>query len=129
LRQQEERIRKLDLRISVITFDTDFMALAYIKKVNLPWPLLSDPDQKLYAAYGMVRGNWWSIYGLPSIIKYLSLIARGRFPGKPGKDWRQLGGDILIDPEGIVRVHHISTGPHDRPTVESLLALIESRRR
>ena len=117
------------MRISVITFDADFMALAYVQKVNLPWPLLSDLDQKLYAAYGMVRGNWWSIYGLPSIIKYLSLIARGRFPGKPGKDWRQLGGDILIDPEGIVRVHHISTGPHDRPTVESLLALIESRRR
>jgi len=107
-----------------VTFDADFLALAYIKEINLPWPLLLDPDQQLYAAYGMTRGNWWSIYGLPSVVKYLSLMARGRMPGKPGKDWRQMGGDVLIDPDGIVRVHHRSTGPHDRPTVKSLLSHI-----
>ena len=117
-------MNQLGARVKVVTFDADFMALAYIKETQLPWPLLQDSDQQLYQAYGMVSGSWWSIYGLPSVIKYLGLIFRGRMPGKPGRDWRQLGGDILIDPHGIVRVHHISTGPHDRPTVESLLAAI-----
>lgn len=36
----------------------------------------------------------------------------------------QRGGDVLIDPAGIVRVHHVGDGPADRPSVESLLAAI-----
>lgn len=110
----------------VVTFDADFMALAYIKEINLPWPLLLDSDQALYQAYGMTRGSWWNVYGLPSIWKYLKLIAQGRLPGRPGKDWRQLGGDVLIDPQGVVQIHHVSTGPHDRPSVDSLLSPIEA---
>ncbi len=125
MRQQEDRLKQLDVRVKVVTFDADFMALAYIRDTKLPWPLLQDSDQQLYAAYGMTSGSWWSIYGLPSVIRYLGLIFRGRMPGKPGRDWRQLGGDILIDPEGIVRLQYISTGPHDRPSVESLLAVVQ----
>ncbi len=111
----------LDIRVKVITFDADYMALAYVKQTNLPWPLILDPEQKLYKAYGMTRGSWWAVFGLPSIWKYLRLMIKGRMPGKPGKDWRQLGGNVLIDRQGIVRFHYISTGPHDRPAVEALL--------
>ena len=125
LRQQDDRIKNLGLRVKVVTFDADFLALAYIESTKLEWPLLQDSDQKLYQAYGMLQGSWWSLYGIPSIWKYLKLIARGRTPGKPGRDWWQLGGDILIDPQGIVRVQHISSGPHDRPSVDSLLAVVE----
>jgi len=119
-------LNELVVRVKAITFDADFMALAYIKEIDLPWPLLSDPEQKLYAAYDMTRGGWWAIYGLPSVWKYIKLMLGGRMPGKPGKDWRQLGGDVLIDPSGVVQIHHISTGPHDRPSVDSLLAPIEA---
>ena len=111
--------------VKVITFDADFMSVAYVKKTGLPWPLLQDSEQELYNAYGMIRGSWWSIYGLPSIVRYLSLIVKGTMPGRPGKDWRQLGGDVLIDPEGVVRLHYISEGPHDRPSVQTLLSVIE----
>ena len=118
-------MNELDVRVLVITFDNDFMATAYINETEMPWPLLLDSDQSLYHAYGMTRGGWWAIYRLPSIWKYLKLMARGRKPGKPGKDWRQLGGDVLIDPQGIVRFQHVSTGPHDRPPIESLLEAVE----
>ena len=128
MRENEKRLNELDIRVKVITFDADYMALAYVKQTKLPWPLILDPDQTLYDAYGMTRSSWWGMYGLPSIWKYLKLIFRGQMPGKPGKDWRQLGGDILIDRQGIVRLHHVSTGPHDRPSIESLLApAVESK--
>ncbi len=100
------------------------MALAYIKETKLLWPLLLDEDQKLYDAYGLSAGTWWAIYKPGSVWKYLSLMFKGTRPGKPGKDWRQLGGDVLIDPEGIVRLHHVSADPHDRPTVKSLVELV-----
>jgi AhpC/TSA antioxidant enzyme len=121
-------MKELDIRVKVITFDADSLALAYVKQTKLRWPLILDPEQRLYDAYGMTRGSWWSMYGLPSIWKYLRLIVQGHMPGKPGKDWRQLGGDVLIDRQGIVRLHYISTSPHDRPTIDSLLApVIDSK--
>jgi hypothetical protein len=43
----------------------------------------------------------------------------------------QLGGDILIDPGGYVRLHHVGKSPADRPTVKSILGVVrnaESRR-
>jgi len=33
---------------------------------------------------------------------------------------------VLIDPDGIVRLHHVGEGPADRPAVSDLLAAAES---
>ena len=110
-----------------MTFDADFLAQAYIKSSKLSWPLLSDPSQELYRAYGMQRGNWWALYNPVSIWDYLKLLLRGRPPGRPGRDWSQLGGDVMIDPHGIVRLQHVSVSPHDRPSVESLMETIASQ--
>ena len=124
--QRRTELEELNVTTKVVTFDADFMAQAYVKSMNMTWPLLLDPDQTLYRAYGMARGSWWAVYGLGSIWKYLKLIVRGRMPGKPGKDWRQLGGDVLIDPHEMVHLHYVSTGPHDRPGVDSILQTVRN---
>lgn len=108
----------------MIAFDADAMATAYVNSTKLQWPLLLDSDRKLYAAYGMSRGSWWNIYKPASILKYLWLIFSGTRPGKPGSDWRQLGGNVLIDPESIVRLHYVSADPHDRPNADSILEIV-----
>ncbi|MFK8111220.1 MAG: AhpC/TSA family protein [Rubripirellula sp.] len=125
MRQQKEALDKLGLMVKVITFDAGVLALAYVKETDMQWPLIEDSEQLLYAKYGLTRAGWWNIYGLPSICQYLAAMFRGFLPGKPGKDWRQLGGDVLIDPQGIVRLLHVSRSPHDRPSVESILAMIQ----
>jgi len=40
----------------------------------------------------------------------------------------QQGGNVLIDPNGIVRVHHVGRGPADRPSVDRLIAAVLSAR-
>ena len=122
-------MNELGLRVAVITFDAEARAREYVKRSGLRWPLLVDSNQSLYKSYGMTRGSLWAIYGPPTLWGYLKLISGGRMPGRPGRDWRQLGGDVLIDPLGIVQVHHVSIGPHDRPTVESLLEVINAQSR
>ena len=111
----------------VVTFDADFMARAYVEQTKLEWPLLIDTERKLYHAYGMLRGRAWDLYGPPAIWVYLKLLAKGRRLRKTGSDVTQLGGDVLIDPQGVVRLHKIGNGPADRPSVESILDLVESR--
>ncbi len=69
----------------------------------------------------MGRGRWWAIYGPASVWHYLKLIFRGKRLQRPGADWRQFGGDVLIDPHGTVRMHFVSTSPHDRPAVDEIL--------
>lgn len=107
--------------MKVVTFDSEAAARNYVRATGLTWPLLLDTAKAQFAAYGMTRGSWWSIYSPASIWKYLRLMAKGQKPGRPGEDWRQLGGDILIDPDRIIRMHHLSESPHDRPSVQSIL--------
>ena len=122
--QQELQDRKVD--VAIVTFDADFMARAYVEQTQLPWPLLIDSDHSVYEAYGLLRATWWSILGPASIWEYLKLIIlKGRRVQKSGSDYRQLGGDILIDPDGIVRLHFLSKSPHDRPNIADMLAVSE----
>ena len=125
MRQHESWFEQHGVDVKVVTFDSDYLALAYINSTNLQWPLLLDSEQELYRAYAMQRGNWWTLYGPASILVYLKLILRGRLPGRPGRDWSQLGGDVMIDPNGIVRLHHVSASPHDRPPIETIVKMIE----
>ena len=113
---------ELGVEVAVVTFDDDFMARSYVQETKLTWPLLIDADRQLYRAYGMERADWWSIIGPRSIWKYVKLIVgKKRAVPAPGSDYRQLGGDVLIDPAGQVRFLHVSESPHDRPAVEQIL--------
>ncbi len=113
-------MKELDMQVAVVTFDDDFMARGYVEQTDLQWPMLLDREVAMYRAYSMDRADLWSIYGPASIWNYLKLISRGRKIEKPGTDLRQLGGDVLIDPAGIVRYHFVSTSPHDRPSPEDI---------
>jgi hypothetical protein len=124
LRQQEQQFNDLQVQVLVITFETGPMAEAYVRRTGLPWPLLVDQSRQLYEGYGMLRGRWWDIYGPASWWLYAKLLVQGRRLRRPTDDVHQLGGDVLIDPAGIVRLHHIGRGPADRPEVSRLLEVV-----
>jgi peroxiredoxin len=121
---QRDQLQQLGVETKIVTFDAHSLAIAYIREMAISWPLLLDPDLSVYKAYGMQRGDVWALFGLYSIWKYLRLIFRGRLPGKAGKDWMQLGGDVLIDPQGIIRLHYVSRNPHDRPDLAAILKTV-----
>ena len=98
----------------------------YVKQRKLEWPLLLDRDRSLYKAYGMHRGGWTKVLGPAAMLTYFKLILKGRMPRMSHDDVWQLGGDVIIDPEGVVRLHHVSKTPADRPSVESLLEVVQS---
>ena len=89
------------------------------------WPLLVDADRKLYNAYGMSSAGFWDIWGPKTLWAYIKEICRGRFPRKSSGDLYQRGGDVLIDPTGIVRFHHVGEGPAGRPAIAEILSMIK----
>lgn len=105
----------------MVTFEGISVAEAYARESGLKWPILVDESLALYSAYGMGHGGRWDIWGPASWGLYIRLLLRGRKLQMPTGDVHQLGGDVLIDPAGIVRLHHVGRTPADRPTIESIL--------
>ena len=112
------------MKVAVVAFQAGPLVEAYVRETDLTWPILVDDGLSLYQAYGMERGTWWNIWGPASVRVYLKLMARGRWPKRPAGDVSQLGGDVLIDPAGIVRLHHVGNGPADRPAVDAILGIV-----
>lgn len=126
MRQHEAEIVSSELQVVVVTFQSGAMTEAYVRETNLPWPVLIDDRLTLYHSYGMERGRRRDVFGIASITTYIKLMMRGRKLHKLTADPLQLGGDVLIDPEGTIRLHHVGRGPADRPSVESILNIVQA---
>ena len=106
-----------------MTFEDAAAARAYVAETGLRWPLLVDTDRRLYRAYGMQKARLRQLWGAATFRAYWREARLGRFPRLPRADTRQQGGNVLIDPGGVVRFHHVGRGPADRPPVATLLAV------
>ncbi|MEX2185403.1 MAG: peroxiredoxin-like family protein [Pirellulales bacterium] len=124
LRERQIELAALGADVLVVTFEAGPVACAYMDETQLPWPVVVDPDRSLYHAYGMMSARWIDLIGPRVIWLYLKLMFRGGRVRMPTGDTSQLGGNVIVDPQGIVRLHHVAVGPAGRPTVESLLELI-----
>ena len=122
LQHEQRALHELAIHVAVVTFETAPSVRAYIKETEIDWPILIDHDRRLYRSYGKLRGRLRDIWGVRTWMAYLKELVGGHLPKYSGGDTRQLGGDVLIDPDGIVRFHHIGRGPADRPSVAAIFA-------
>ncbi len=124
MQQHARTFEELDTEIVVVTFERGPLARAYVAETGLAWPIFVDEDRTLYRAYGMFSGRVWHVWGPPAWWVYAKELVRGRLPKLAAlrSDVNQLGGDVLVDPSGIVRLVHAGSGPADRPSVATLLA-------
>lgn len=109
----------------VVTFEDVEHGLNYQKEIGFEWPLVVDKELELYEYYGIGKAGFWHVWGPSTWRVYFSEMLKGNMP-KPAKgDIYQRGGDVLLDPQGMVRLHHVSKGPGDRPSVKKILELVQ----
>jgi hypothetical protein len=125
LRQQKDRLERNNIEVIVVTFEQEENALNYRQETELDWPLVVDCSKEIYRYYGMGKAGFWDLWGPASWRVYFREILKGNRPRPANDDIYQRGGDVLINPEGMVRLHHISKGPADRPRVDSILQIVE----
>ncbi|MBT8359567.1 MAG: hypothetical protein HKP41_04600 [Desulfobacterales bacterium] len=124
--QQQEALQKNNLKIIAITFEE--------KEKNLPisgsnprdYDYYLDLDKKLYHYFGMFSARFLDIWGPRTWYAYARAILRGQRLQKSRGDINQRGGNVLIDPDGIIRMHHVGSGPGDRPNIKPIIDLIEN---
>ncbi len=96
------------------------------RKEGWTGPVLADPERRVYLAYGLSRLPWYRVFTPKAAVLYLGFMLKGRFPGKPGQDVMQQGGDFVVDGEGIIRFASAGSRAHDRPPVDTLIACLRS---
>ncbi len=111
----------------MITFEASPLVRRYLEETEITWPILIDHGRKLYRAYGMLHMPLWRAWGPASAWAYAKEAFRGHLPRIPHGDTSQQGGDVLVDPRGVVRLLHVGGDPADRPPVELLLDVIRQR--
>ncbi len=126
LRQHNAALAKNNVQVAIVTFESDYFAKQYARDTDLPWPLLVDAKRELYNAYSMGRTPMRRLLDWQTIVTYAKLMLRGRRLTKNTGDVHQLGGDVLIDPDGMIRLHYVSANPADRPAISALIQSVEA---
>ena len=115
----------MNIKVIVITFERLNSTAFPVAETAINFPYYVDEERHLYRYYGILKAGFWDLWGPRTLLIYLRLLLKGRKLLKSQSDINQRGGDVLIDPRGVVRYHHIGTGPGDRPAPENICKLVE----
>lgn len=118
-----ERIKEFgDAEIVVVTFSDAARLDAYVKHLDITFPVVTDVDRELYQALGLERGTRRQVWSLGTLQKYWHLLRAGKKLQRTHEDIRQLGADVIVGADGrIIKIFRPAT-PADRPSVDDLLA-------
>ncbi len=119
-----QEIESLGIKVVAISFGTDYWARAWLNETQAPFPLLLDPERDAYRAYGLEESALRS-WSPKNILYYLRaiLFEKRELHGYRG-DPHQLGGDFVVDQQGIIRLAHPSRDPTDRPDVARVMEVL-----
>lgn len=118
-----------NIEVVIVTFEDAENALNYQGEAHLEWPVAVDSSRELYNYYGLTKAGFWDLWGFSTWRVYIREMLKGNMPRPARNDIHQRGGDVLINPQGMVKLHHISKGPADRPKIDDVLQLVENENR
>ena len=123
LHRSKTQFEDNDLQIILVGLGTPDRAESFKKQFSLSFPIICDPEKKLYKTFGLGRGSVASMASPALLLKGLKTLSRGHTLGMPRDDVLQMPGVFLIDTSGNIRYAHYSKDPSDNPSIGTLLAL------
>ena len=111
--------------VVTVSFGTPYWANVWLQETESPYPFLIDAERSTYHAYGL-KSSVFSSWSPANLWFYSRAVFQGRETfGKRG-DPHQLGGDFIVDQQGIVRLAHPSREPTDRPNITKLMECLHT---
>nr|MBI2903887.1 redoxin domain-containing protein [Chloroflexota bacterium] len=110
----------LNTKVVVVSFGSSPLGRAWLDETREPFTLWLDPERAAYRAYGLEHSllRSWA----PRVWRrYAQLMLTGRkWRGIQG-DSGQLGGDFIVDRNGVIHLAYRSHDPTGRPPVSRVL--------
>jgi peroxiredoxin len=122
--QKATELEQLNVKVIVIAFEPLRSVAVPVAEAEIRFPYYVDEERQLYRYFGILKAGFWDLWGPRTWLIYLRLLLKGRKTIKSQGDIHQRGGDVLIDPQGIVRYHRIGSGPGDRPDPALICKLV-----
>lgn len=114
-----------DAALAVVTFAAPERLAAYRQHLDLPFPIVSDVDRRLYRLLGAERGSNRQVWSLGTLRMYARLLRQGRRLQRATEDIHQLGADAVVGRDGRLRYLSLPSSPDARPPVSDLIAAID----
>ena len=128
LRSHKIELEAHDTRVTIISFGTPALAQKWIEETQTTFQFLVDPQRDAYHAFGL-ESSLIRSWNLRTWFTYTKLMFQGRrWRGIQG-DSSQLGGDFIVDQQGIIHMAYRSHDPADRPTLKVILQALDKNRR
>jgi peroxiredoxin len=130
IHRHRERFAEADVELAVIGHGTPAQARDFRRLQNVDLKLLVDPDRKVYELAGAKVATIGELIGPRQILRGLrativSRLKQGSIAVHQGKiigHAAQLGGVLVIAPDGSVRYAYLSEESGDNPPAREVLA-------
>jgi len=124
LGRRQAELTSLNTDVVLISFGTPYWARVWREETGSPFPLLLDQERAAYRAYGLARSVWRS-WGWNNMRYYARALWRGEKLRLNRGDTNQLGGDFIVDAQGLIRFAYPSHDPTDRPSLAQIVAVLQ----
>jgi alkyl hydroperoxide reductase subunit AhpC len=122
---RQNEIAALDTRVFVISFGTLPAVQQWMSETCTTFTVLLDRERTVYSAYGLERSRLRA-FSPRTLWLYATRHLRGKqLHSSHGDDTSQLGGDFIVDKNGVLRYSYPSHDPVDRPPVDDLLQALQ----
>lgn len=123
--ERHDEFARLDTRVLIISFGSLPAIQQWMQETCHTFTVLLDRERTVYNAYGLER-SYWRSRNLKTRWYYVKAWLAGRKShASPGDDTSQLGGDFIVDKNGVLQLVYPSHDPTDRPPVEALLSTLK----
>ena len=102
-------------------------ASSYKRRFAPDLTILADEERGTYKMAGAVRGGASELFSPSVVLKGIGRAAKNRqVQGRPVGDVAQLGGTLLVMPDGRVAWSHMSTDAADNASIDEILEAIRA---
>ena len=126
MRQTKQRFDEAGAQIVLVGMGTPEQTTAFKEKFDLAFPMLSDPQRKLYNALKIGFMSLASTFSPTVAARAASALFRGHGVGIPHGDIRQLPAVFIIDTGGRITHSHIGRDPSDHPEPQEILEALQN---
>lgn len=123
-----DELERLGIRVVVVSFCPDLQtAQMWDEEVGSPFLHLIDPSETpghaghAYQSWGLPK-SFQGVWAPEALKFYCDEKLQGHtLHNSNGQDVHQMGGDVMINHEGIIVLRHYSKTSQDRPSMEQIL--------